>query len=81
VQQQDTPWACQSTDSIHTHSHATWFLSNGGSVRDLQAQLGHAALSTTEIYAAAVNERRRSTVLAMDFRPEGKQRKASKRPA
>ncbi len=64
------------------HSHATWFLSNGGSVRDLQAQLGHAALSTTEIYAAAINERRRATVLAMEFRPEGaEKRKRSQRSA
>ena len=32
--------------------------------------------------AAAVNERRRATVLAMDFRPgTGKPRKAKKRPA
>jgi integrase len=63
------------------HSHATWFLSNGGSVRDLQAQLGHAALSTTEIYAAAVNERRRATVLAMDFRPRSAPTKKTKRSA
>ena len=63
------------------HSHATWFLSNGGSITDLQAQLGHAAVSTTQIYAAAVNERRRATVLAMDFRPAGKATKKSKRSA
>lgn len=63
------------------HSHATWFLSNGGSITDLQAQLGHAAVSTTQIYAAALNERRRATVLAMDFRPEGKTKKRTRRPA
>ena len=51
------------------HTHATHFLEGGGAISDLQAQLGHAAVSTTQIYAAAVNERRRATVLAMDFRP------------
>jgi integrase len=63
------------------HSHATWFLSNGGSITDLQAQLGHAAVSTTQIYAAAVNERRRATVLAMQFRPAGKRKKGTRRSA
>ncbi len=63
------------------HTHATWFLSNGGSITDLQAQLGHAAVSTTQIYAAAVNERRRATVLAMDFRTGTTPKKKTKRPA
>jgi integrase len=62
------------------HTHATWFLSDGGSISDLQSQLGHAAVSTTQIYAAAVNERRRVTVLAMDFLGAAKPRK-SKRSA
>ena len=30
-------------------------------------QLGHSKLETTQIYAAAVSERRRATVLAMEF--------------
>lgn len=53
------------------HTHATHFLEGGGAISDLQAQLGHAAVSTTQIYAASINERRRATVLAMDFRPSG----------
>jgi integrase len=54
------------------HSFATWFLSDGGAVTDLQAQLGHADLATTQRYAAAVSERRRASVMAMEFaaRPE-----------
>ena len=38
---------------------------------DLMTQLGHSKLETTQIYAAAVSERRRATVLAMDFGGEG----------
>jgi integrase len=49
------------------HSHATHFLENGGSVTDLMQQLGHANLETTQRYAAALSERRRETVMAMDF--------------
>jgi integrase len=63
------------------HTHATWFLSNGGSITDLQAQLGHAAVSTTQLYAAAINERRRATVMAMSFRPNGAAKRSSKRSA
>jgi integrase len=63
------------------HSHATHFLEGGGAVSDLQAQLGHANLATTQRYAAAINERRRATVLAMDFRPKGKVSEQTKRTA
>jgi integrase len=49
------------------HTFATHFLSNGGAVTDLQAQLGHSKLATTQVYAAMVNERRRDTVLALDY--------------
>jgi integrase len=49
------------------HSFATHFLEGGGSVTDLMTQLGHSKLETTQIYAAAVSERRRATVLAMEF--------------
>jgi integrase len=49
------------------HSFATWFLSDGGAVTDLQAQLGHADLATTQRYAAAISERRRASVMAMEF--------------
>jgi len=49
------------------HSFATHFLEGGGSVTDLMAQLGHSKMETTQIYAAAVSERRRATVMAMEF--------------
>jgi len=49
------------------HSFATHFLEGGGSTTDLMAQLGHSKLETTQIYAAALSERRRATVMAMDF--------------
>jgi integrase len=63
------------------HTHATHFLEGGGAISDLQAQLGHAAVSTTQLYAAAINERRRATVLAMDFRGTAKPTRKAKRPA
>lgn len=55
--------------SFHSlrHSFATWFLSDGGAVTDLQQQLGHADLSTTQRYAAGLSERRRASVMAMEF--------------
>jgi site-specific recombinase XerD len=56
------------------HSHATHFLEGGGAVSDLQAQRGHANLATTQRYAAVINERRRATVLGMDFRPRQSRR-------
>ena len=49
------------------HSFATHYLQNGGAVTDLQQQLGHADLATTQIYAAGLSERRRKTVMAMEF--------------
>jgi integrase len=49
------------------HTFATWFLSNGGAITDLQAQLGHSDITTTQRYAALVDTRRRSTVLGMQF--------------
>jgi integrase len=51
------------------HSFATHFLQNGGAVTDLQQQLGHAELATTQIYAAAISGRRRATVMALEFAP------------
>lgn len=44
-------------------------------------QLGHSKLETKQIYAAEVSERRRATVLAMDFRPAEKPKTRTKRPA
>ena len=34
---------------------------------DLQQQLGHAELATTQIYASALSARRRAAVMALDF--------------
>ena len=52
------------------HSFAVHFLEGGGAVTDLQQQLGHADLATTQIYAAGLSERRRATVMGMDFGAE-----------
>jgi integrase len=49
------------------HTHATHFLEHGGAVTDLRAQLGHADLATTQRYADLVSERRKATVMALDF--------------
>ncbi len=49
------------------HSFATHFLEGGGAVTDLQQQLGHSELATTQRYAGMVNARRRQSVLAMEF--------------
>ncbi|MCE9638375.1 MAG: site-specific integrase [Planctomycetes bacterium] len=68
--------------TFHTtrHSFSCWFLSNGGAVTDLMAQLGHQKLETTQIYAAAVSERRRATVMALPFGGTRK-RRGTKPPA
>ena len=49
------------------HSFAVHFLEGGGAVTDLQQQLGHSNLATTRIYATGLSERRRLTVMALDF--------------
>jgi integrase len=49
------------------HSFATHYLQGGGAVTDLQQQLGHAELATTQIYASALSARRRASVMALDF--------------
>ncbi|MCG3133079.1 MAG: Tyrosine recombinase XerC [Planctomycetes bacterium] len=49
------------------HSFATYFLERAGAVTDLQQQLGHADLSTTQIYATGVSARRREAVMGMEF--------------
>jgi site-specific recombinase XerD len=53
------------------HSFATHYLQNGGAVTDLQQQLGHTEIATTQIYAAAISGRRRATVMALDFASPG----------
>jgi len=49
------------------HSFAVHALESGAAVPDVQAQLGHASLATTQIYAASVSRRRRDMVMALDF--------------
>ena len=51
------------------HSFAVHFLACGAAVTDLQQQLGHVELATTQIYASALSERRKASVLALDFAP------------
>ena len=60
------------------HTFAVHALENGASVTDLQSQLGHASLATTQIYAASVNERRRAMVMALDFAPRAETKAAPK---
>jgi len=54
------------------HTFATHFLTGGGAITDLQAQLGHSKITTTQRYARMIDERRRRTVLARDFGTKSK---------
>ena len=55
--------------SFHSlrHCFAVHFLEGGAAVTDLQALLGHASLSTTQIYARAVDARTRASVEALSY--------------
>lgn len=57
--------------SFHSlrHTHAVHFLTGGGALADLQSQLGHSEVTTTMLYGVMVNERRRASVLRMDYGP------------
>ena len=52
------------------HTFACHFLQGGGAITDLKSQLGHADITTTQIYAQLVDERRRKTVFGLNFDPE-----------
>lgn len=49
------------------HTFACHFLEGGAAVTDLQAILGHASLSTTQIYARMVDGRMKASVEAMSY--------------
>jgi integrase/recombinase XerD len=49
------------------HTFAAHYLENGAAVTDLQGLLGHASLSTTQVYASMVDQRARASLEALDF--------------
>jgi len=49
------------------HTFAVHFLEGGAAVTDLQGVLGHADLSTTQIYARMVDSRTRASLVALDY--------------
>ena len=49
------------------HTFAVHFLEGGAAVTDLQAVLGHASLTTTQIYAQMVDARTKASVEALEF--------------
>ena len=55
------------TPHVMRHTFAVHFLEGGAAVTDLQAVLGHASLTTTQIYAQALDARTKASVEALDF--------------
>jgi site-specific recombinase XerD len=62
---------------------ACHFLEGGAAVTDLQALLGHASLSTTQIYARMVDERTKASVAALSYETgaNGENVRTSRAPA
>ncbi len=54
------------TFHVSRHSCATLLLSNGVGLQNVQAQLGHTRMATTEIYAELLNSARKQTANEMD---------------
>ena len=55
------------TPHVMRHTFAVHFLEGGAAVTDLQAVMGHASLTTTQIYAQALDARTKASVEALDF--------------
>ena len=49
------------------HTFATAYLEGGAAITDLQGLLGHASISTTQIYVGMVDKRARASLDALSF--------------
>ena len=52
---------------LFRHAAATQMLENGADIRSLQTFLGHAQITTTQIYAGMVDRRARASLEAVEF--------------